>query len=412
MTGRVPAADELQQIAGRASHATLAWPAPADRDDAIDALEHDLATLRRLVSEPDSRSRGRAQYMLRLNDCLHRSVRERYMRSRRSWSHWDGIAQTTDALGPILASYRLTARPYSLSALQKYSACPYQFFLSAICRMRPAADLEPLQRMDPLTRGSLFHAAQTAFFRRLRDDRALPVSGHRERALQVLDAVIDEVAAGEHEQLAPAIERVWDDEIAAIRRDLRLWVDDIAGETEWTPKWFEWSFGLRDAGRDEASRREPVEIDGRFKLHGSIDLVEERANGDLRVTDHKTGKFRGKEHMVVDGGAALQPVLYSMALEAATGRTVAGGRLSYATTDGGFRDVWIPLTPQTRRTGVEVLEIVDRAVETAFLAPVPRERACAWCDFRLVCGPTAERRVGQYKSPDPLADLDELRKKP
>ena len=46
MTGRVPSADELQQAAARSSRATLAWPAPADRDEAIDALEHDLATLR------------------------------------------------------------------------------------------------------------------------------------------------------------------------------------------------------------------------------------------------------------------------------------------------------------------------------------------------------------------------------
>ena len=169
---------------------------------------------------------------------------------------------------------------------------------------------------------------------------------------------------------------------------------------------------MKDAGRDEASRPEPVVIDGRFSLHGSIDLVEERANGDLRVTDHKTGKYRGKDHMVVDGGAALQPVLYSLALEAATGRSVVEGRLYYATTDGGFRDVQIALTPQARRTGVEVLEIIDRAIETGFLAPVPREKACSWCDFRPVCGPTAEHRIGRYKSHEPLADLLDLRRKP
>jgi CRISPR/Cas system-associated exonuclease Cas4 (RecB family) len=278
--------------------------------------------------------------------------------------------------------------------------------------MRPAEDLEPLQRMDPLTRGSLFHAVQTEFYRRLKRLGALPVRvADRERALAVLDDALADIAAREYERLAPAIDRIWHDEIAAMRRDLRLWVDEIAG-SDWTPMWFEWSFGLKDAGRDGASRSEPVVIDGRFILHGSIDLVEERANGDLRVTDHKTGKYRGKDHMVVDGGAALQPVLYSLALEAATGRPVVEGRLYYATTDGGFRDVQIALTPQARRAGVEVLEIVDRAIETGFLAPAPRERACAWCDFRPVCGPTAEHRIGLCKSREPLADLLDLRSKP
>ena len=190
---------------------------------------------------------------------------------------------------------------------------------------------------------------------------------------------------------------------------------------EWVQRWFEWGFGLggghphgggEQAERDPDSVPEPVLIDGRFPLRGSIDLVEERAGtGELRVTDHKTGKYRGREGMVVGGGAVLQPVLYSLALETATGRTVIEGRLDYATTDGGYRDVRIPLTPEARRMGIEVLDIVDRGLERGFLAPVPSERACAWCDFRPVCGPGPERRVGR-KAPELVADLLELRKKP
>lgn len=420
MTGRVPSADELQQAAARTSQATLAWPAPADRTEAIDALEHDLATLRALVDEPDHRARGRAHYILQLNDCLQRSVRERFMRGKKAWSHWDGITSASERVQPILASQRLGARRYSLSALQKYAVCPYQFLLGAIYRLRPAEDLEPLQRMDPLTRGSLFHAAQTAFYRQLQSEDALPVTtAGLAHALAVLDEAIKAIASDEYELLAPAIDRVWHDEIASIRRDLRLWVDEIArAGGEWIPRKFEWAFGYGDGGalavgRDPTSRLEPVVIGGRFHLHGSIDLVEEHATtGELRVTDHKTGKYRGKDFMVVDGGRALQPVLYSLALEEATGTPVVEGRLYYATTAGGFRDVRIPLTPQARRIGVEVLEIIDRAIETGFLAPAPSEKACTWCDFRPVCGPTAEHRVSRCKSQEPLADLLELRRKP
>ena len=82
----------------------------------------------------------------------------------------------TDRSRPILAPQRLGARVYSLSALQRYATCPYQFLLGAIYRMRPAEDLEPLQRMDPLTKGSLFHAVQTEFYRRLKADGRLPVT--------------------------------------------------------------------------------------------------------------------------------------------------------------------------------------------------------------------------------------------
>ena len=196
MTGRVPGAIELQQTAAHASRASLAWPAPEDRDLAIDALEHDLATLRQLVQEPESRARGRAQYMLRLNEWLQRSVRERYMRGKRGWSHWDGLTRVTDATRPMLAAHRLGARPYSLSALQKFSACPYQFLLAAVHRLRPAEDAEPIQRLDPLTRGSLFHAIQAAFYRRLHAAGELPVSdASRESAFAALDAVVASTAA-------------------------------------------------------------------------------------------------------------------------------------------------------------------------------------------------------------------------
>jgi ATP-dependent helicase/nuclease subunit B len=420
MTGRVPSADELQHAAAHTSQATLAWPAPANPSEAIDALEHDLATLRGLVDQPDQRARGRAQYILQLNDCLQRSVRERYMRGKKAWSHWDGITAASQGIRPLLARERLGARRYSLSALQKYAVCPYQFLLSAILRIRPAEDLEPLQRMDPLTRGSLFHEVQTRFYRQLQAEGALPVTtAGVGRAFAVLDQAIESIADAQYELLAPAIDRVWHDEIAAIRRDLRLWVDEIAhAGGDWIPRRFEWAFGYADGGalavgRDPTSRAEPVVVDGRFHLHGSIDLVEEHAvTGELRVTDHKTGKYRGKDHMIVDGGRALQPVLYSLALEQAIGKPVAEGRLYYATTAGGYRDVRIPLTPVARRLGLEVLEIVDRAIESGFLAPAPADKACTWCDFRPVCGPTAERRIGRYKSQDALADLLELRKKP
>jgi hypothetical protein len=74
--------------------------------------------------------------------------------------------------------------------------------------------------------------------------------------------------------------------------------------------------------------------------------------------------------------------------------------------------VRIPLTAPARRLGVEVLEILDRAIEVGFLAAAPAEHACTWCDFRPVCGPTAEHRIGLFKSHEPLADLLELRRKP
>jgi CRISPR/Cas system-associated exonuclease Cas4 (RecB family) len=211
---------------------------------------------------------------------------------------------------------------------------------------------------------------------------------------------------------------VWRDEIADIGRDLRVWVRRLPLGDGWEPRYFEFAFGLKgDTGRDPASVDDPVLVDGRFQLRGSVDLIEARTSdlrsptSDLRVTDHKTGKNRTTWKTVIGGGSILQPVLYGLAVEQALEQPVTVGRLFYCTAAGNFTDHPIPLNDQNRRAGLEALEIVDRAIELGFLPAAPAERACTWCDFRPVCGPDERGRVAR-KMQEKLGDLDALRGKP
>jgi CRISPR/Cas system-associated exonuclease Cas4 (RecB family) len=411
ITGRVPDHRVLAANAAEEAGANLAWPAPADPDRAIDDLEHDLAVLKPLLDSRDPASvKGRAHYLLGLNEPLRRSVINRWARGRTLWSSSDGLVKTTPAISPALTKNRLGQRAYSLSALQRFAACPYQFLLATIHRLEPWDEPEPLVRMDPLTRGSLFHKVQAEFLRVMDRNGELPVALDRlPVAARLLDATLDEVAKEYEEKLAPAIERVWRDEIGELRRDLGIWLRKLAGERAWIPKYFEFSFGLNDAGRDPRSLPESVRVDGRFILRGSVDMIEHRADLDVyRITDHKTGKNRSNKDLVVGGGAVLQPVLYSAAIEQGLGVRVVEGRLFYCTTAGGFGEHPIVINDYTKRQGLEVLEIVDRAVEQGFLAAAPAERACTWCDFRPVCGPREEERI-KRKAKERLADLESLR---
>jgi ATP-dependent helicase/nuclease subunit B len=197
-----------------------------------------------------------------------------------------------------------------------------------------------------------------------------------------------------------------------LRRDLGIWVRRIAEERVWQPQYFEFSFGLSDEGRDPRSLPDPVPIGDGYVLRGSIDLLEYRPDLDVwRVTDHKTGKNRTAADLIVGGGQTLQPVLYSVAVEQGLGVRVTGGRLFFCTTAGGFADREIPITDTTRARGLEVLSIIDRAIEQGFLTAAPADGACAWCDFRAACGPREEDRV-KRKRRDRLADLTALRAMP
>ncbi len=280
VTGKIPDHQALETEAAEEAKASLAWPAPVKAEDAIDDFEHDLSVLRVLMRSTDD-VKGHAHYMLRLNDCLRRSATERWARSKSQWSQFDGIVRATDGTRPYLQTQRLGVRPYSVSALQNYAYCPYRFLLSAIYKLEPLEEPEPLQRLDPLTKGSLFHEVQAEFFRALQRDKKTIATTPIETVLEVLDATLTRIAAKYAEEVAPAVDRVWQDEIASMRTDLHVWTRHLADTKEWEPWLFEYAFGLpneaiergsAEVGRDPNSLPDPVEIDGRFLLRGSIDL--------------------------------------------------------------------------------------------------------------------------------------------
>ena len=417
VTGRIPDHEELATAAAKAGHSTLAWPAPPDSSTAIDAQEHDLSVLRELLDAPPGEMvRGRAQYLLRLNDALRRAVTERWARADpKKWTQYDGLVQVTDRTRAALAVQRLTARPYSVSALQRFSACPYQFLLSGIHRLRAAEQPEPLQRLDPLTKGSIVHRMQAVTMRTLRDQGRLPVTNEAlPSALDVLERAIVSVADEYRELMVPAIERVWQEEIAAVARDLRGWLRHVAADSAWEPRYFELSFGLPldPDQRDPRSDPQPVLVDGRFPLRGAIDAIDvHRQTQVLRVTDHKTGKDRTKDTLVIAGGTVLQPLVYAAVAEAMLGAPVGESRLFFCTSAGGFKQRPVLLDPATKRLAIEALDTIDRAVERGALAPAPAEGACRWCEFRPVCGSGEEERV-RRKPQAFLQDVTWLRSRP
>src|SRR5262249_48397535 len=69
LAGSIPDPQSLEREAARVAGARLAWPAPDEPERAIDEVEHDLAHLGVLL-RGGGRARGRARYLLELNDRL------------------------------------------------------------------------------------------------------------------------------------------------------------------------------------------------------------------------------------------------------------------------------------------------------------------------------------------------------
>ncbi len=184
--------------------------------------------------------------------------------------------------------------------------------------------------------------------------------------------------------------------VPTIREWLRRASEDESG---YVPAHFELSFGLahRHERRLADTRSVPgaVDLDCGIQLRGSIDLVERRLDGKVRVTDHKTGKANVRRGPLIAGGTSLQPLLYALAAEKlfAGEDEVTSGRLYFCTSTGGFAEQVVPLDDRARHVAVEIAEAVGDAVAGPFLPAAPAAKQCGNCDYRVVCGPHEERRT-------------------
>ncbi len=418
--GTLPDFAQLTRRAEEDAASRLGWPAPDDPAAAIDDAEYDLSILGRMFGRSEGAA-GEGRYLLETNAHLARALRSRYQRWSTIWTSADGLMRAEGSARASLETHMPGIRAYSTTALQTFAACPYKFVLRTIHGLAPVSSPSPLDEMDSLQRGSIVHEMQFSLLVRLRDGGLLPLgTGGLSRAQAMLDDVIEEVEKEYRDLLAPAIERVWDNEISAIRADLREWLRRMSIDTTgFVPSHFELSFGLpprpsrRQPVSDASSTSEPVRLDSGLLLRGSIDLVERHPSGLVRLTDHKTGKAEAAQDQLIAGGRSLQPVLYALAAEKlfTGGEAVTGGRLYFATRKGGFAEIMVALDDDARLAAEQVTRTVEAAIRMPFLPAAPAPGECDRCDFRRICGPYEEQRAGRKPRSgiEPLERLRETR---
>ncbi len=354
---------------------------------------------------------GAAAYLLNANKHLARSLRFRARRwTVAAWKPSDGLIAETAAGRDAVSVHSPSRRSFSPTALELLAQCPYRFALRTIVKLEPRDQPEAIETLGPLERGSLIHDVHFELLSDLREAGELPITSF-DAVRDRIDTVLARVAARYRDDLAPAIDRVWDDGIAGIGADIREWARRMIEDPGWIPRRFELAFGPTGRGAsDPNSVTDPVDlgIEPPLSLRGSIDLVEESLDGALRATDYKTGQAKVKPEAVTAGGTSLQPVLYALVLERLfTGTEVRGGRLYYCTSRGEFREVTVALDAVARDAARVLSETLSAHFERAFFPAAPARGACTYCDFVAICGPFEEAR--QKVKRDTLVQLGTLR---
>lgn len=259
----------------------------------------------------------------------------------------------------LLAALREKTARVSVSSLESYLQCPFQYFGRGLLRLK-SSPARPEERLDFSLQGEIVHAVLAEWLAQQRDIAA------------VFERVFAEKCDEEAIRPGYHTERLRN----AMLQDL----ERFAADSQWPRA----QFGSQTEQRFE------VPLDDSFHVTGRIDRIDTDAEGRAYVIDYK---YSAPERVKARKDAGqLQGPVYALAAERAFGVRPAGmffvgvkKEVRYV----GWSDTGLlesdPIPAEWAQTAGQVLQIVSD-IRIGRLAPFPADRdGCRYCDIRDVC---------------------------
>jgi CRISPR/Cas system-associated exonuclease Cas4 (RecB family) len=222
------------------------------------------------------------------------------------------VAQTTIPQHGKEAHYDFAFRehtPVSPTTLEAYAYCPYNWMLT-----RFAQGKEVERGFDQRRQGNFAHQVLKSFYEELQQSNM--VAGERITASNLKSALklLKQVFAQEEAQLREEIRLTAPEEaeLVQIQHQLKAFLEsEVAYAPEFTPRFFEYSFGHDESG--------PLDLGLGMPLRGSIDRIDLREDDKAAIiVDYKrTVTTSGLESQA--NNKQLQGILYRKAAQKALG---------------------------------------------------------------------------------------------
>jgi ATP-dependent helicase/nuclease subunit B len=204
---------------------------------------------------------------------------------------------------------------YSVTELEIYAKCPFQYFINNVLKFRVEED-ETEDELSGLERGSLLHDVLFEFYNNRRNQKRPPIGQCSEEAFkeakaqlnELLDSNAEKKRNRRKEKLIGENNLFWETDIEKLRIALHKW---LAAERTYglpvTPRYFEVSFGQeRELRYPELSCREPITI-GDVRMTGKIDRID-IGNGTFNIVDYKTGSSTVRMPEILSGRSLQLPI--------------------------------------------------------------------------------------------------------
>ena len=230
-------------------------------------------------------------------------------------SEHNGFLQaSSEDVQKLLEKY--SSADYSISQLELYAKCPFQFFLKRILKLTPPE--EPTEELEPMEMGLLLHAILEQFMKTVKEQN-LNLQLEKEKAQKLLFAIAKEKIdkLNIHSSLS-----FWEiEKILGVNGNqndslLTLFLEnEIKREDNFEPVYFEVPFGRLRSEDGQKSTLLSLNLSSNTRLRGKIDRIDINfGEKRFKVYDYKlSGKKPNEEDLQL--GISLQIPLYLFAAQ-------------------------------------------------------------------------------------------------
>lgn len=317
-------------------------------------------------------------------------------RASTSLTRWDGNVGAVADRVPSPA----TGTVVSATRLERWSTCPFRYFLADVLRIPVEDEPERLLELSPLDRGTLVHAVleQLVSEELARPDaERIPVGQPwPSTAVDRARELVDEFAADAEARGLTGKAVLWSLHREEIETDVEtfLMADNVfRTEQGAIPESVEFPFGFDDAPAVEITTPNGAAV----RFRGRADRIDVLPDGTRVVLDYKTGRKPrppdGCEEDPVWAGARLQLPLYAEAARQCLGVESVDAAYWYISQRGGFVRDEISLDDATTERFREVVGQIVSGIDGGIFPAAPGEPSwlhntdanCAYCDFDALC---------------------------